>query len=536
MTPQRTLTAAVALLAVGAPLFTPEPAASADRPSTVAWTPCPEYTDEVLAWMGVPDEAVPNFRDLMARTECGTVTVPLDYDDPGGEQITVALTRLKATDQANRLGSLAVNPGGPGGSGYLMPLQLSMGPPDVTPVGLELNERYDLIGFDPRGVGYSTSYDCPRGDDGGGGPPPSGPLTEAQAREMYARTIADNRACSRSNTDFLRELTTVNVAHDLDRIRAALGEDRMNFVGVSWGTWLGAVYRSEHPRHAGRVWIDSVAPPEFRMDEFTTVRNNAVGRDFTRMASWLAEHDDEYGFGTTTRAVEKSLARLAASLDAEPRVYTGIDVVFDGHFVAIAGDQDAPAWALAARLLADLRDTPGPDAPQSIADLFTGPDRGDPPPGTPAEFNETMNHAAFCNEDLGRRDFDSWWAAYRKALKKYPVTGRLRNPTPPCAGWTIPAEPVRLRDSGTPLVLSGHRYETPSPYEWTWDMQDAVGGTVMTIDDDVHGSALMSPDCAGRIVEFLETGRVGSRTCVGAPSEPEETATFALGEGAGFRF
>ncbi|NUU23654.1 MAG: alpha/beta fold hydrolase, partial [Streptomycetaceae bacterium] len=438
MTLPRTIAAAATLLAVGAPMFTPEPSAAAnaaDRTSAVSWNACPEYTDEVLAWMGLPAEAVPD----------------------------VAFTRLKATDQANRLGSLALNPGGPGGSGYLMPLDLSMAPPGVTPIGLELNERYDLIGFDPRGVGYSTSYDCP--DAGPGGPPPTGEVTEEHARERYAAVVAANRACSQSNPAFLSQLTTVNVAHDLDRIRAALGEDRMNFLGVSWGTWLGAVYRSEHPRHAGRVWIDSVAPPEFRFDEFVTVRNAAVGRDFTRMAGWLAEHDDEYGFGATTRAVEKSLARLADALEAEPRTFTGIDHVFDGTFVAIAGDQDAPTWAMAARILADLRDATGTEAPQSIKDLFAEPGRGDPPPGAPRQFNETMNQAVFCNEDLGRRDFDSAWAAYRKAVKKYPVTGRLHATTPPCAGWTIPPEPVRLRDSGTPLVLSGHRYETLSPYE-----------------------------------------------------------------------
>ena len=534
MTPQRILAAAVALLAVGAPQFTPEPAASADRLSTVAWAPCPEYTDEVLDWMGLPPEAVPNFRELMARTECGTVSVPLDYDDPGGEQIAVALTRIKATDQANRLGAIAVNPGGPGGSGYLMPHELSFGPPGTAPIGAELNERYDLIGFDPRGVGYSTSYECPGG--GPGGRPPAGPVTEADARELYAAVVAANQACSQSNTAFLAQLTTANVAHDLDRIRAALGEERMNFLGVSWGTLLGATYRSEHPRHAGRVWIDSVALPVFRSDEFVNVRNDAVGRDFTRMAAWLAGHDDQYGFGGTTRAVEKSLARLAVALDAAPRDYTDIDFVFDAMFVAQAGDQDAPAWGLAAQILADVRDTPGPEAPQSVKDAFGGPDRGDPPPGAPVRFNGTMNQAVFCNADVGPRDFDSAWADYRKAVKKYPVTGRLHSFVPACAGWTIPAERTRLRDSGTPLVLSGHRYETLSPYEWTWDMQDEVGGTVMTVNDDVHGSALMEPDCANRITEFFASGRVGSRTCEGAPSEPQEPAALALDEGSGFRF
>ncbi|MEV0651117.1 alpha/beta fold hydrolase [Phytomonospora sp. NPDC050363] len=528
MTPQRTLAAAVALVAIGVPLNAAEAKApAAIEPSTVSWQACPEYSDEVLDWM-LPAEAQNLFRDLWARTECGTVEVPLDHDDPGGEQITVALTRIKATDQSRRLGSLAVNPGGPGGSGYLMPHQLILGRRGEASIGTQLNERYDLIGFDPRGVGYSTSFDC----EGGAMHPGPGPVTEDEARAAQEGVAAFNRSCSLSDTAFLSQLTTVNVAHDLDRIRAALGERRMNFLGVSWGTWLGAVYRSEHGKHAGRVWLDSVAPPVFRFDEFSTVRNAAIGRDFTRMASWLAEHDDRWGFGSTTKAVEKSIARLAAAFDAEPRTFTDIDFVFDGAFIAQAGDQDAPAWGMAADVLAALRDAVGPEAPALIAELFGGSDGGPPPAGAPVPFNETMNRAVFCNEDLGRRDFEGTWAAYRKALKKYPVTGRLHSFVAQCAGWTIPAEPVRLRDSGTPLVMSGHLYETPSPYEWTWDMREEIGGTVVTVDDDVHGSALREDDCAALITTFFDTGRPGSRHCEGAPDGPEgEGTTLALDVG-----
>ncbi|MCA1697673.1 MAG: alpha/beta hydrolase, partial [Actinobacteria bacterium] len=198
----------------------------------VDWRPCPNYSDEVLAYLGFRRDDYREFRELMARTECGTVEVPLDHRDPSGEKITIALTRVKASDARRRLGSLAVNPGGPGGSGYLMPHDLLLR--TGTGIGAALNERYDLIGFDPRGVGYSTKYDCDQDLR-----LPTRPITEPQARQWYAELSASNKSCSESNPAFLRQLTTLTVARDLDRLRAALGERKLGFFGVSWGTFLG---------------------------------------------------------------------------------------------------------------------------------------------------------------------------------------------------------------------------------------------------------------------------------------------------------
>jgi hypothetical protein len=141
------LTSALALGTVAVP------ANAENGRSTLTWQECPDYSDDVLRSRGLRDGDFAEFRRLLARTECGTLSVPQDYRDPSGKQITIALTRLRATDPRRRLGSLAVNPGGPGGSGYLMPIELVM-------TDTELNGRYDLIGFDPRGVGYSTKSNC----------------------------------------------------------------------------------------------------------------------------------------------------------------------------------------------------------------------------------------------------------------------------------------------------------------------------------------------------------------------------------------
>src|SRR5882757_10852593 len=200
------LTAAAALVGLVAGI---QVATAGESGTPVTWQPCPTYSDEVIRSRGVTDERIPEFRALMNRMDCGTVSVPLDYREPRGRQITVAITRLRAADQEHRLGSIAVNPGGPGGSGYLTAIDFMM----TNGESARLDDRYDLIGFDPRGAGYSTKVTCANG--GPGGPPTSGPLTEAAARATYDAGVAANVACGQSDPDFLGQLTTTNVARDL---------------------------------------------------------------------------------------------------------------------------------------------------------------------------------------------------------------------------------------------------------------------------------------------------------------------------------
>jgi alpha/beta hydrolase fold len=183
------LAAALAALCAAVASAAPTAGDASTRPQDrVDWRPCPNYSDEVLAYLGFRRDDYREFRELMARTECGTVEVPRDH---------------------------RVNPGGPGGSGYLMPHDLLLR--TGTGIGVALNERYDLIGFDPRGVGYSTKYDCDQDLR-----LPTRPITEPQARQWYAE-LSSNKSCSESNPAFLRQLTTLTVARDLDRLRAGAG-------------------------------------------------------------------------------------------------------------------------------------------------------------------------------------------------------------------------------------------------------------------------------------------------------------------------
>jgi pimeloyl-ACP methyl ester carboxylesterase len=498
-------------LVVGTPVLAAAgESGAAAKPPAIEWHECPEYSDEDLRGLGFRDEDFGEFRRLLGRTDCGTISVPQDYDDPSGKQISIALTRLKAADQQRRLGSLAFNPGGPGGSGYLMPHQVVMR-------GAELDERYDLIGFDPRGVGSSTKVACAGGL---GIERPPGVVTEEQARRAYAETVEKNRECALSNPGFLGQVSTPNVARDIDRIRAALSEPKISFFAGSWGTWLGAVLGSLYPGKVDRMWLDSVHQPGHRTDVGVEARAEAADRNFQRMAAWIAERDDTHGLGASKMDVVSALADMRRMYDADPLAFTDIDLTVDGTLIAEAASRPSPEWPLAAQVFKDLSDAEGPAAPPAVKQMFA-----DRPDGR----DLTANRAFQCNEELGDRTFESAWNAYQQRVRRYPVTGRAETGgvapyVAPCAGWPLPVQKTNLRPSGGSLMLSGHLHESMSPYQFTPAMREAIGGTVVTIDDDVHGSASRVPGCIEKLVDYFATGKRTS-TCPGMPVPDSARAT-----------
>ncbi|GAA3167777.1 alpha/beta fold hydrolase [Nonomuraea salmonea] len=486
-------------LTVGTPAAA---AGSRARTPAIVWRKCPEFSNDDLRKMGYKEDQFAAVRKLHGRMDCGTISVPQDYEDSGGEQIIVALTRLKAADQKNRLGSLALNPGGPGGAGYLMPLNL------VMRGAAGLDERYDLIGIDPRGVGRSTKVTCP--DDPRGKPSP-GPIAEEQAKKTYADMVAWSKQCTQQDLAFIGQLTTPNVARDIDRIRAALGDRKISFFGVSWGTWLGAVMRTMFPGNVDRMWLDSSTPPDIWKGFWTATHTDAVDRNFQRMAAWMAERDDTYGLGTSKRQVVSAVEDMVASYDAEPLTFTDVGLTVDGALIAQAAGRPSTQWPMMAQVLKELTDAKGPVAPPTVKKAF-----GDPPAGDETQTDKTAGRAFHCNEDSSPSTFASNWKDYQQRLKDYPVTGRTSPFVHMCAGWLLPAKPPTVRPVSGSLVLSGHRYETRTPYEWTPAMRAVIGGTLVTVNDDVHGSAAQVPGCAAKIIDYFETGK-RTTTCPGKP-------------------
>jgi pimeloyl-ACP methyl ester carboxylesterase len=471
--------------------------------SRIAWHDCPQYSDEALRFL-LPPERIAEFRRLWSRMRCAKVSVPLDYGKPGGRRIDIAFTLLPATDKARRIGAMGLNPGGPGGPGYLMGVNLMFNPGMAA-----LNERYDLIGFDPRGVGYSSKVEC--APPGPLPEPEPGPVTEAWARQAYDAEVRFNQACGNSDPAFLGQLTTENVARDLDRIRAGLGERRLSFFGVSCGTWLGAVYRNLFGHRVERMWLDSTAIPGHRFDRFANERAAAAEQNSRRMTEWIAKNDSVYGLGSTAAQVSSTLLALQREFNANPRRFSDLDFTFDASFIAVASSQPSPAWPVAAQVLKELREASGPTAPPTVKEVLSGGgEQGPPPPDLPPGGSRTMNHAVFCNEDTGpRHSFDAAWAAYQRRLAANPLTGASLRFSADCTGWPLP---------NASLVLSGHLHESPSPYQWTWEMRQLVGGSVLTVADDVHGSVPEAPECAAKLVAYFDTGRAPRHDrCAGIP-------------------
>lgn len=495
----------VASLVAGSSVAT---AATGQAQASAKWSSCPAYSDDVIRSLVVSDEQLRKFRALLSRMECGTVSVPLDYRKPRGRQITIAITRIKAVDRKHRLGSLALNPGGPGAAGYLFPLQIA----SMNQANEKLNDRYDLIGFDPRGTGYSTKVDCRAM---GGQRPEPGPLTKEAARRIHDSGVAANKACGSSDPDFLGQLTTLNSARDLDRVRIALGERKLNFLGISWGTWLGAVYRSTFPGNVGRMFLDSVAPVNFRLDDFEDGHAAGTERNFGRMAAWIAERNDTYGFGTTSKEVLTKILALRRAYDENPKHYTDWEMVADGATVAMLAIQSTPDWPEVAQAFKEMQDA-GDTAPPALKKLLGQGALKPPPADAPERFNATTGQAVFCNEDPSRLGFSDAWVTYQGRLKRNPVSGRASRFSAQCAGWPLPVQQTKVRHTGGSLVLAGHRYESLSLYEWTKQMHAAIGGTIFTVNDDVHGSVLRVPNCAAELVSYFNTGRI-DRGCDGTP-------------------
>lgn len=301
----RGVTATVALLASVTALapVTAQPAAhAAPRPAapggSLAFGPCPA---------SVP--APPGGE----RVECGTVRVPLDWDRPAGRTIDIAVSRVRASGTAaERRGALLVNPGGPGGSG--LPYAVTKRAKLPEPV----RRAYDVVGFDPRGVGHSAPADCgPMGGlfaSPGADPLPAGAGDER--RHLAAlRDLA--RDCARGAGPALGALSTEATARDMDAIRAALGERRTHFLGVSYGSYLGAAYAARFPHRTGRLVLDSVVGP-WAWHDFDVRQARALLRQREVLIGWWAQNPRRYGLGHTDSQVRAAYRRARGQLAARP--------------------------------------------------------------------------------------------------------------------------------------------------------------------------------------------------------------------------
>ena len=437
------------------------------------------------------------------RTECAMVPVPLDYADPGGRTIDIAVSRIRATGE--RTGAILFNPGGPGQSGMAMPRDIAAS----KAAGLLVH--HDLIGFDPRGVDYSASLPCP-GDETQ--PDPS--LSEKdQARFIAERDAKANARCIAQDPALVHSLTTPDVARDMDRIREALGEQKIGYYGISWGTALGAQYRTLFDGHVDKMLLDSVMPPDLNVTAMDDGQATAGENTFHEFAAWIARYDAVYHFGPDEATVAKALLDLRADLTAHPRTAADGSPI-NGDTVNAMYADPRRQWADLAAQLATIRDGGTAATPSAAKTGGLGWDT------TPTGFDHFQQTALLCNESPSPRDFDTVWQHRLDRMRRDPVAGGFGLYEQLCVGWLEPARPWQLGPGTSPLQLVGHTYEPVTPIGWAVAMQRRIGGSLMTVEDDAHGS-LSSLPCADAAVTFFDTGRTTTQSCPGAPIPAPQT-------------
>ena len=470
------------LLIVALTAFLPVLPATA-APATPAWEPCPA-----------------DVAQLDPRVECANVRVPLDYRRPSGTTIDVAISRVRTAKPEQRVGVLLFNPGGPGGAGLnLSAIFARLLPQSVL-------DRYDLIGFDPRGIGRSTPVTCD--------------LTEEQRTDLtkivpYPRAdgnIAGNvryalgiaAACARTGDALLPFITTANTARDMDRIRAALGEPKISYLGYSYGSYLGAVYTSLFPRHTDRIILDSVVHPDRIWRDTLRAWGPAVEVRLGDFDRWAAARDDVYHLGATPGAVRQVFFDLVAKLDANPVPVNGLLV--DGNLFREVNRSSMYSDALFPTLAENYRFLL--DNPASAAAF----------PEVPPDNSPMGLFAVFCGDTRWPRSIARYQRDVRTDMVSSPAVGGMAANLWPCSVWPFPPRepPVQLAVHGPANVLLIQGLRDPAtPYDGGPAMRSTLGkaARLVTVDIGGHGIAYgvnANPNtCADdAATAFLITGRL----------------------------
>jgi pimeloyl-ACP methyl ester carboxylesterase len=374
---------------------------------------------------------------------CSTLQVPLDYAHPAGRKITLALSEVRATAPATQQqGDLLVNPGGPGGSGLGLAADIAQGlDPGVA-------AEYNIIGFDPRGVGPSVpALHCDPSFFAGVRPDYI-PASAAAEQVLIGRARTYAADCERRFGWLLPYMTTIDAARDMDSIRAALGAPKISYFGYSYGTYLGQVYATLFPHRVRRMVLDSTVDPQGAWYADNISQDYAFQGRLLAFFSWIAAHDALYHLGATRQAVEQAWYRARALLTAHPvdgpsGPMMGPDE-FDDTF--LPGGYSNTLWpGLAAALAAYLRG-------HSTALLTTEYSQF----GIQGENEFAVYNAVECSDVNWPRSWARWNADTRRVYRTAPFEAwdnAWFNAA--CAFWPVhgPAQPLQIRGSGLPGIL-----------------------------------------------------------------------------------
>jgi pimeloyl-ACP methyl ester carboxylesterase len=463
----------------------------------------PAHGESPLNWTSC---GIQQYPDLT----CATVRVPLDYSHPDGRTLSLTISRATATGGAPSQGDLVVNPGGPGGSGLALAGSVFAQLPDG------VRGSYDVIGFDPRGVGRSEpSMSCvPNYFQG---PRPDFlPTSKAQEQTWLTRTASYSAACGAKYADELPYMRTIDSARDMDRIREALDQPKISYYGLSYGTYLGAVYATAFPRRVGRMVMDGVLGPDgltygYQFDQDLGFETNL--QEFFR---WVATYDGVYGLGTSAAQVERNFYALRAEMSERPALGgvfgpAEFDVTFQGTGYSSA------AWPDLARAVADTLHS-GDTA--TLAKVFaTGG-----PNATNDNFNAVLN-AVRCTDSHYPRDYAVWRRDGARSYRHAPfATWNNLWFAAPCMTWPVTGGrpvPVAGRPGVPPVLMFMAEHDPATPMDGALSMHRRLPSRLVTETNAWgHGVLFKGNDCVNALAtDYLTTGRLPATdtTCAAAP-------------------
>ncbi|MEU7162496.1 alpha/beta hydrolase [Streptomyces chrestomyceticus] len=433
----------------------------------------------------------------LSSSQCAHIKVPLDYRHPDGKKIDLAISRIRTSTAGKRRGVLLFNPGGPGLAGLSVPQIMKDKLPE------SVRDQFDLIGFDPRGVGRSSPVTCGLTDEEQEWS--NRPYRPASfSRDVaLARTVADK--CHAKAGDTLPHLTTRNTARDMDVIRSVLGEQKISYFGGSYGTYLGAVYTQMFPGRTDRFVLDSAVDPN-RFGR-GTIQAWASGAEqaFSRWAQWTAQRHALYGLGDTPAKVKKTFWDLVARADRTP-------IRLDGK--SLTGDDIRARRSMfftvrdAAEKVVELRKAAAGRKKAAAA----GP--REEPVGEPSGDNTTVGFWSIVCGDA--QDWPRDPAQYRhdalRDKEKYPLYGDFASHIKPCAFWGNGSEPTTIVNNDIDVLILQNQWDSQTPLASAQGMHRALKGSrmVYVVDGEGHGVYGSDPNsCADKAANaYLSTGRL----------------------------
>ncbi len=449
----------------------------------IQWAPCQA---------GAPSDE----SRIPAGADCGLLSVPVDYGNPDGDVARLAMIRFKAT--GDKIGSMVINPGGPGESGVEAAVSM------LPTVPQSVRERFDVVGFDPRGVGSSTpavwcnsdaDNDRIRAD-------PQVDYTPEGVEHIESETKAFIERCvDKSGKEFLANIGTVNVAKDLDAIRAALGDEKLTYLGYSYGTRIGASYAEQFPQKVRAMILDGAVDPNADPLQADIRQAAAFQTAFNDYAADCAKRPD-CPLGTDPAKAVEVYQSLVDPLVEEPaKTDDPRGLSYSDAIVGTIQTLYSPSlWRYLTQGLTELEAGRG-DTMLALADLYMRRD-------AQGHYNNSTDArvAVNCVDRPPVTDRDKIVEQDRKLREVAPFmsygefTGHA--PLSTCAFWPVPptSTPHELDVDGLPPILVVSTTNDPAtPYQAGVDLARQLGGTMLTFEGTQHTVVFQGNACVDEI-------------------------------------